>query len=206
MDSILISGDLPPEIADALLTSDVIAVDTETTGLDWRADNLQLCQLYSPACGPVLLRHVVDFPAQLARVFASPEALKVFHFAPFDIRFLEAQWKTPLNRIACTKAASKFLRPDLPSKSHSLDAVLQRELGVSISKGAVRTSDWGAEVLSDEQVAYASSDVTHLVELYQKLASQLADRNTDDLYRSACDYMLVDARLEMAGVPNPLNY
>lgn len=206
MDSILVNGDLPREVADALLDSSVIAVDTETSGLDWSSDRLLLCQLFAPTCGPILLRDVTKSPTQLARVLGSAQALKVFHFAPFDVRFLEAQWHTPLKQIACTKAASKLLHPGIPSAAHSLDKLLARELRVSIVKGAVRTSDWGAPNLTEEQISYASGDVIHLVDLYAALARQLVDNDEFDLYREVCDYMLTDARLEIAGVPNPLSY
>ncbi|HET9476079.1 MAG TPA: ribonuclease D, partial [Dehalococcoidia bacterium] len=101
MNVTVVEGDLPAQLADELRASGTVAVDTETSGLDWATDRLWICQLYAPACGAVILRNVVDRAPHFCDLIASEEVLKVFHFAPFDLRFLEAQWHTSPRRIAC---------------------------------------------------------------------------------------------------------
>lgn len=202
----LIDGDLPPSIADMMCASRVVAVDTETSGLNWATDSLHLCQLYADETGPVILRHVGQFPRQLARVLGAADVTKVFHFAPFDLRFLEAGWGVRVVNIECTKTGSKLLEPGLPPADHSLQSLLRRHLGVMIEKGPVRTSDWGAATLTDEQVAYAAADVMHLVALADHLRGRLKDVNRTELFAQVCAYMPVDAHLEVSGFPNPLAY
>lgn len=202
----LVDGDLPSTIADGMCAAGVIAVDTETSGLNWAADSLHMCQLYTDETGPVLLRRVRQFPQQLARVLGAADVTKVFHFAPFDLRFLEAGWGVRVVNIECTKTASKLLEPELLPADHSLQALLRRHLGVMIEKGPVRTSDWGAATLTDEQVAYAATDVIHLVALADHLRGRLQDANRADLFAQVCAYMPVDAHLEVSGFPNPLTY
>lgn len=206
MKASIFEGDLSPAVGAALRESPTVAVDTETSGLDWRTNELQLCQLFTPAVGPVLLRGVGDEPSVLSSVLADPTVTKIFHHAPFDLRFLEGKWGIEAKSVVCTKTASKLLSPRLPHREHSLQPVLNRMLGVRIEKGDVRTSAWGQEVLSVEQIEYAVADVSHLIDLYRAMATELLDRGLDSLYSEVCAYLPVDAHLEVRGIPNPLTY
>ena len=52
----VVTGDIPDALAHEIRQDGRVAVDTETTGLDWRRDTLELCQLFTPATGPILIR------------------------------------------------------------------------------------------------------------------------------------------------------
>ncbi|WP_265443865.1 ribonuclease D [Flexivirga meconopsidis] len=202
----VLEGDLTPELARDLRAARRVAVDTETSGLDWVTDELQLCQLFTPATGAVLLRNVTDRPSQLADLLADANVVKVFHFAPFDLRFLQGRWGASVRSVECTKAASKILFPDLASEQHSLRGLLHRLLDIEISKGSVRTSDWGTPQLSAEQMRYAATDVEHLLVLAELLGQRLVEAGVRPLFEKVCAYMPVDAQLEVSGIPNPLTY
>lgn len=203
----LIEGDLSPELAGVFSKADRVAVDTETSGLDWTSDRLHICQLFSPQTGTVVLRNVeMKPPARLAQVMGDPGVVKVFHHAPFDLKFLDGQWGVRAASVVCTKAASKLLTPRADAPEHSLQAALDRYLGVRIDKGAVRTSDWGAPTLTEEQLAYAAADVTHLLALYDVLEEGIVAADLAYLYRQVCEYMPVAARLAVMRVPDPLHY
>jgi len=204
--ALVLDGDLTRDLADALLETDMLAVDTETSGLSWRDDRLLLCQLFTPATGPVLVRNMTNPPAQLARVLGSPRVTKVFHFAPFDLRFLQYQLGISTANVACTKAASKILDPHLPRSDHSLAQLASRYLGITLEKGAVRTSDWGTTVLTGQQIDYATADVVHLPSLLNALTQRLLSANQLDNWRAACNYMPIDAHFEVSDTPNPLTY
>jgi ribonuclease D len=200
-----VHGDLPPEVASRLHDASRVAVDTETSGLSWESDQLLLCQLFSMVTGPVLLRKVASRPINLANLMNDPGVVKVFHYAPFDLRFLEAQWDAPATSVSCTKTASRLLDATRPAADHSLQPLLKRTLGISIEKGAVRTSDWGVPELSAEQLEYAVSDVIHLLALEEHLRKRM-DNEVADLYERVCAYMPIDAHLAVAGFPDPLRY
>lgn len=207
MSAAILSGDLPREIADAIRSAGRVAVDTETSGLDWSVDSLQLCQLFTPVTGPILIRDVSRRPpVEFASLMADPDVTKVFHFAPFDLRFLEAQWDVRVASVECTKAASRLIDPDAPASMHSLQGLLERHLGIHIGKGAVRTSDWGAATLTAEQVAYATADVDQLLPLADALRRRLEAGGMLQLFAQVCAYMPVDAHLDVSGIPNPLLY
>ncbi|MBK9696688.1 MAG: ribonuclease D [Propionibacteriaceae bacterium] len=200
----VVSGDLTEELA-AFRGVGRVAVDTETTGLDWRGDSLKLCQLFAPALGPMLIRIAGPAP-QLRALLEDPSVIKVFHFAPFDLRFLEAGLGARTTSVVCTKAASKLLDPELPSQAHSLGALLLRHFGVELDKGAVRTSDWGSVELTDAQTEYAAGDVVSLLRLADVELDLLRGKGLSDEFAAICEYMPVDAHLEVTGIPNPLTY
>ncbi|WP_342372501.1 hypothetical protein PCC79_16510 [Propioniciclava soli] len=202
----IVTGDLPRDLAQTFRREHLVAVDTETTGLDWRRDSLELCQLFTPATGAVLIRRSDAYPENLLSLLRDRLITKVFHFAPFDLRFLEATWRAQTGPVYCTKAASKLLNPQLPAREHSLGPLLERHFSLHLDKGSVRVSDWGASELSPEQVAYAAADVLNLLRLVDQQSSELRARGLQADFELICSYMPLDARLEVAGYPNPLIY
>ena len=66
--------------------------------------------------------------------------------------------------------------------------VARELLGLDMSK-AQQSSDWGAAELSDAQLAYAASDVTHLHELKAKLDMMLAREGRTELAQACFDFL-----------------
>ncbi|MGH6997499.1 MAG: ribonuclease D, partial [Phenylobacterium sp.] len=81
---------------------------------------------------------------------------------------------------------------------HGLKDVSKELLGVDMSK-AQQSSDWGAAKLSDEQIAYAASDVLHLHALRDKLDLMLAREGRDGLARACFDFLPHRALLDVRG-------
>src|SRR5215510_13341839 len=130
------------------------AVDTETMGLDHNRDRLCVVQL-SPGDGSA---DVVQIPAgstdapNLKRLLADPSKLKIFHFARFDLAALYHAFGVMPTPVYCTKIASRLCRTY--TDRHGLKDLLREVLGVEVSKQQ-QLSDWGADTLTDAQVAYA---------------------------------------------------
>lgn len=199
-------GDITDEFSRAFTSAGIVAVDTETSGLDWKQDRLELCQLFSPATGAVLIRPGAGKANRLANLMADGSVIKVFHYAPFDLRFLGSQWKLEAASVRCTKAAAKLLFPALSAQDYSLAPLVARHLGVHLDKGSVRTSDWAAAELSSAQLRYAADDVEHLLDLYEVLDEQLRTKKLDRAFQQVCAYMPVDAYLAINGFADPLRY
>jgi ribonuclease D len=204
--AIVCDDDLSAELAELLLDSPIVAVDTETSGLDWKADSLQLCQLHSPLTGSILVRPGSSVPLHLSRILRDDRVVKVFHFAPFDLRFLYKTWGVVARNVKCTKTAHKLLYPQAEGAHHSLSVLVREYLGVEMDKGAVRTSDWGASHLSDEQLLYAARDVAHLIPLLEALNAELRHAGISDLFAEVCRYLPTGVRLEVDNLPNPFDY
>ena len=95
---------------------DVIAIDTETMGLNINRDRLCLIQLSSGDGNAHLvqiskkgLEKKDNFP-NLKKIFENPNSTKLFHFARFDIAVIEKNLCKLNGPIYCTKIASKLAR------------------------------------------------------------------------------------------------
>ena len=188
-------GDLPEGVfADA----EAVAVDSETMGLALGRDPLCVVQL-SDGKGDAHLvqlnRETYDAP-NLKRVLTDPKILKIFHFGRFDIAMFHLHLGVVTAPVYCTKIASKLARTY--TDRHGLKDVSKELLGVDRSK-AQQSSDWGAAKLSDEQIAYAASDVLHLHALRDKLDAMLAREGRDGLARACFDFLPHRALLDVRG-------
>ena len=188
------AGDLP---ADLDLGS-IVAIDTETLGLEVGRDRLCLVQL-SRGDGSADLVQVA--PGQkrapnLEKLLADPNVLKLFHFGRFDMAMLCHAFGVMASPVYCTKIASKLARTY--TDRHGLKDLTRELLGVEISKQQ-QSSDWGAETLSEAQLAYAASDVLHLHALREKLDAMLKREGRDGLARAAFAYLPERAQLDLAG-------
>jgi ribonuclease D len=187
-------GDLP----DLTPYKGAVAVDTETMGLDVHRDRLCVVQL-SPGDGSADVVQIAPGATQapnLTRLLADPAILKIFHFARFDLAALAKTFGVMPGPVYCTKIASRLARTY--TDKHGLKDLTKDVLGIDVSKQQQLT-DWGAEKLTDAQVAYAASDVLHLHALREKLDVLLAREGRETL-AAACFAFLPDrARLDIAG-------
>lgn len=187
-------GDLP----DLTPYRGAVAIDTETMGLDHHRDRLCVVQL-SAGDGNA---DVVQIPPgataapNLQRLLADPAITKIFHFARFDLGILYKTFGTMPDPVFCTKIASRLTRTY--TDKHGLKDLVRDLLGVDLSKQQ-QLSDWGSPELTEQQIAYAASDVLHLHALMAKLEILLAREGREDL-AAACFRFLPDrVRLDLAG-------
>ena len=202
----VIQGDLGEELAAAYAACPRVAWDVETSGLDWRHDRLGTCQLFAPDVGVAVVIVGVDKPVRLMALLGNPGVEKVFHHAPFDLRFMVHAWGSRPAAIRCTKVASKLLEPQAPNDAHSLQQLVSRYLGVSLTKGEVRTSDWSAPRLSAAQLEYAADDVLYLLALLDALQRQLEGAGLAELYDACCAFLPARVILELGDYPDVFAY
>jgi ribonuclease D len=185
----------------------VIAIDTETMGLDPRRDRLCLVQISSgdgaAHCVQILPTALggrgADCP-NLKRLLEDPSVLKIFHFARFDLAILHQALGVTVAPVVCTKIASKLVRTY--TDRHGLKDLLRDLLGVEISKQQ-QSSDWGALELTPEQLAYAASDVLHLHALWGRLKGLLEREGRLELAEACYGFLPTRARLDLLGYEDP---
>ena len=187
-------GDLP----DGLDLGPVVAIDTETLGLQVGRDRLCVVQL---SCGDgsadvVQIARGQTRAPNLEKLLADPNVLKLFHFGRFDMATLCNAFGVMPAPVYCTKIASKLARTY--TDRHGLKDLARELIGVEISKQQ-QSSDWGADSLSEAQLAYAASDVLYLHALRGKLDAMLAREGRDVLARAAFAYLPERVRLDLAG-------
>jgi ribonuclease D len=187
-------GDLP----DLARYQGAVAIDTETMGLQPARDRLCVVQL-SPGDGSAdvvqVPQGVADAP-NLKALLADANRLKIFHFARFDLAILFRTFGVMATPVYCTKIASRLTRTY--SDKHGLKDILRELLGVDVSKQQ-QLSDWGAEKLTDAQIAYAASDVLHLHALKARLDEMLAREGRERLAEACFRFLPARAELDLAG-------
>lgn len=189
-------GDLP----DGLDLGPVVAVDTETMGLNPHRDRLCLVQLSAGDGHAHLVQIARDRqPApNLCRMLADPAVLKLFHFGRFDIAALQGAFGVTTAPVWCTKIASKLIRTF--TDRHGLKYLVQDLVGVDISKQQ-QTSDWGAAELTPAQLDYAASDVLYLHRLKAELEKRLEREGRAALAQACFDFLPTRAILDLTGWP-----
>jgi ribonuclease D len=175
-----------------------VAVDSEAMGLRIGRDPLCVVQL-SAGDGDAHVVHLSrpDYDApRLKALMADRNILKIFHFGRFDIALIHHHLGVVAAPVYCTNIASRLARTY--TDRHGLKDVTRELLGVDLSK-AQQSSDWGATRLTDEQLAYAASDVLHLHALRTRLDEMLVREGRDGLARACFDFLPHRALLDEAG-------
>lgn len=178
----------------------VVAIDSETMGLNPARDRLCLVQM-SAGDG---VCHAVKFDGKdysapnLKRMLADPKVLKLFHYARFDVAMFQRYLGVTTAPLYCTKIASKLVRTY--TDRHGLKDLVRELLHVEISKEQ-QSSDWGAPELSDKQLSYAAGDVAYLHQLKGVLDTMLAREGRTALAQSCFDFLPTRVALDLSGWP-----
>ncbi len=187
-------GDLP----DLSNYGAVVAIDTETMGLDPHRDRLCVVQL-SPGDGTADVVQIEKGQTEapnLCKLLADPAVTKLFHFARFDVAVLYHTFGVMAAPIYCTKIASRLVRTY--TDRHGLKELTRELIGVDLSKQQ-QSSDWGAETLTDAQLSYAASDVLYLHALKARLDTMLAREGRTELADACFRFLPTRARLDLIG-------
>jgi ribonuclease D len=189
-------GDLP----DLTRYTDSVAIDTETMGLNPHRDRLCVVQL-SNGDGSA---DVVQIPKglgpsdapNLKALLADAKITKIFHFARFDLAVLYHSLGVMPQPVYCTKIASRLTRTY--TDRHGLKDLVREVLNVDLSKQQ-QSSDWGAPLLSEAQLAYAAADVLHLHALRERLDVMLAREGRLELAQACFEFLPSRAKLDLSG-------
>jgi ribonuclease D len=190
------------DLPDGLNLGPVVAIDTETMGLDPRRDRLCVVQLSSGdghAHVVQIARGQTSAP-NLVRLLADPATTKLFHFGRFDVAALKNAFGVTTAPVWCTKIASRLIRTF--TDRHGLKYLLLELVGVDVSKQQ-QTSDWGAEKLTDAQMEYAASDVLYLHKLKAELEARLLREDRMALAQRCFDFLPTRAELDLMGYDEP---
>lgn len=184
------------DIADYLLEQDVVAVDTETTGLDPYTSRVRLLQFATEDRSYIIDCFCFEELDELKEVFNSVKPVKIFHNAKFDIKMLKVHYKFDFENIFDTMLASQIISCGLPN-SHNLKDVVMRYLGKEMDKTEGR-SDWSGE-LTESQLEYAVKDVLILLPLREKLRQIIIDNKLVKVAKLEFDCCIAVSDLELNG-------
>ncbi|OJY32199.1 MAG: ribonuclease D [Rhodobacterales bacterium 65-51] len=190
------------DLPDGLDLGPVVAIDTETMGLDPRRDRLCVVQL-SAGDGHAHLVQIArgqTSAPNLERLLTDRAVVKLFHFGRFDIAAMQKAFGVTTAPVWCTKIASKLIRTF--TDRHGLKYLLAELVGVDVSKQQ-QTSDWGSAELTEAQKEYAASDVLYLHKLKDALESRLIREGRLELAQKCFDFLPTRAELDLLGWEEP---
>ncbi len=186
-------GDLP----DSFTAANIIALDSETMGLNPKRDKLCLVQISNGdgICHLLKINLSSQKPVNLIKILKNNKIQKIFHYARFDVAVFKYNFKINIKNIYCTKIASKLVRTY--TDKHGYKDLCSELLGKSISK-TEQSSDWGGE-LTQEQQNYAATDVLYLHEIKDKLNKMLLREKRNKLAKACFDFIQYRTDLDISG-------
>lgn len=189
------------DLPDDLDLGDVVAIDTETMGLNTARDRLCVVQLSSGDGNAHLVQFdpdTYDAP-NLKKLLGNPNIEKLFHFARFDVAAIIGYLDVMVDNIYCTRTASYFARTY--TDKHGLKNLCEELLGIDISKKQ-QCSYWGSEELSAAQHEYAAGDVLYLHQLKAILDERLEREGRLELALAVMDFIPTRALVDLEGWPD----
>lgn len=167
-----------PVLADAMAELDVnnvVFADTETCGLYGR---VRLLQLYQSQLDTVIL---VEWPNVYELMTLLDKQYTVWHNSHYDITTMqqvsETRWIP--ERFEDTLYLARLAYPE--KEKFSLDEVMTYALGYDpyvkqgLDKKKLQKTNWAAPVLSEEQLAYAATDVYYMPAVWKEVYGSLED-------------------------------
>jgi ribonuclease D len=185
------------DLPESLDLGNLVAIDTETMGLNPARDRLCLVQL-SSGNGTCHLVKIIDLrkkPKNLLKLLNNVKVQKIFHFARFDVAVLKHTYDINIKNIYCTKIASKLARTY--TDKHGYKDLCRELLNETISK-VEQSSDWGGK-LSKDQKEYAASDVLHLHKIKKKLDSILLREDRINIANACFEFISHRTNLDLYG-------
>ena len=185
------------DLPEKLDLGNIVAIDTETMGLNPARDKLCLVQLSNGngVCHLVKIMDLRKKPKNLIQLLNSKKVTKIFHFARFDVAVLKHSYKVNIRNIYCTKIASKLVRTY--TDKHGYKDLCRELLNVTISK-MEQSSDWGSS-LNNKQKNYAATDVLHLHKIKKKLDAMLLRENRVDIANACFEFISHRTDLDLNG-------
>jgi ribonuclease D len=154
-----------------------VTVDTEFLRETTYYPLLCVAQMASPEEAVVIDALAPDIDlSPLFALMADAKVMKVFHAARQDIEIIWHKAKLIPHPIFDTQVAAMVLGH---GDSISYDQLVQRITGDTLDKSH-RFTDWTHRPLSEAQLTYALSDVTHLRDVYRALIEDLGSRGRVD--------------------------
>ena len=176
---------------------EIVAIDTETMGLNPARDRLCLIQLSSGngICHLVKILDLRKKPKNLIKLLKNNRITKIFHYARFDVAILKHAFNVEIKNIYCTKIASKLVRTY--TDKHGYKDLCKELLNETISK-VEQSSDWGGKLSKDQKI-YAATDVLHLHKLKNKLDIMLARENRTKIAIACFEFLVHRTDLDLFG-------
>jgi ribonuclease D len=148
----------------------LLAVDTESNSLHAYRERVCLLQFSTASDDYILDPLGLEDLSSLGAIFADEGIEKIFHAAEYDLIGLQRDFGYQFGNLFDTMIAARILG----RAKVGLGNLLEEEFGIRLQKRYQR-ADWGQRPLTPEMLDYARLDTHYLIELRQRLMSQLVE-------------------------------
>ncbi len=191
---------------DLLQLGEILYIDTETDGLDFRRDKLRLVTVMDQNNNIVMIRNPDHNSSRLHTLIEWHADECFLHHAPFDFKHL--LWWTkitlPIDRTHCSKIMGKIIRPKESTSLYKVIPTITKQN--PYKEKSTTLSNWNAKELDAEQITYACTDVFFLPRITKKLMTEITNAEKESVYIRAVDTALGKALLETEGYEDTLSY
>lgn len=186
-------------IASEVSSAEVIALDTETTGLNPHDSKVRLLSLNTGKGIYVIDLFQTGTMGPLVDALRDTQAVVVMQNGKFDQKFLLHHYNLELNKIFDTYKASNLVYNGQLS-GHDLYALYARELQIAPKAPDLGGSNWSDPLLTPEQLEYAAEDVLHLPSLRAALKPKIHTAGLGLVALIEFQAILPEAAMELNGL------
>lgn len=182
-----------------MILPNIIAIDSETSGLIARHENIFCIQIGTGENCYLIKMYDNDYTFNDLIPYLEGKTL-IFHNALFDLGFFYKYDFFPEN-IRDTYLASRILNNNnIENKKNDFGAVMEREIGIKYDKTEQKNIAT-VKLSQPTTIEYSFNDVDRLIELHNALEKKLIDREQEDTYMLHCRYIRALAYMEQCGLP-----
>jgi DNA polymerase I-like protein with 3'-5' exonuclease and polymerase domains len=179
-----------------------IAVDSETTGLDWKTEDMFCIQI-----GTGEDNYIIDFyTSENAYTFSDvipylKNREQIYHNANFDLGFCYKYGYYP-DKVGDTFLQSKLLTNGIPSfiQGNDFGSVMERVLHIKYDKQDQKTINV-IKLSTKESIQYCFNDVDKLIELHTVQNKIIDAKGMSVTYNVHKNYVLAITYVEQCGAP-----
>lgn len=173
---------------------EVIAVDIETTGLNFLQDEIILISAYSDE-----VELVTEEIAELKSILEDTHILKVFHNSAFDVSFLD-EYGINVNNYTDTLVMAQVVENKARGDGRSLEYLSEKYLGVYIDKSLQKNFSVMGTKITEDQKEYALKDAKVTFWLYQKFMSIVSEENLEQVLEREVAALPIIIYLKVNGI------
>ena len=159
-----------------LLRENKVAVDTESNSLHAYQERVCLIQFSNLQTDYLVDPLALTDLSPLAPIFSSPEIVKVFHAAEYDLICLKRDYHFQFQNIFDTMLAARILS----YPAFGLGAILENKFGIVLDK-RYQKADWAKRPMSAAMLSYARMDTHFLVKLMDMMVNELTAKQLEGL-------------------------
>ncbi len=159
-----------------LLKEKKVAVDTESNSLHAYQERVCLIQFSNLQTDYLVDPLALTDLSPLAPIFSSPEIVKVFHAAEYDLICLKRDYHFQFQNIFDTMLAARILS----YPAFGLGAILENKFGIVLDK-RYQKADWAKRPMSAAMLSYARMDTHFLVNLMDMMVNELTAKQLEGL-------------------------